>query len=91
MSEGVTPQGTLEVGEIHPAAKMAHDYLKGVPAMELLFILSSMSSCAIEHNRLADICAETLRRLLAGEPVSDRYILGLAWVIREIKDRDIVP
>jgi hypothetical protein len=26
--------------------------------------------------------AETLDRLLKGEPVSDRYLLGLAWTIK---------
>ena len=41
----------------------------------------AFSSCAIEGNRLAEVCSETLRRLLIGEPVSDRYVLGLAWAM----------
>ena len=39
-------------------------------------------STAIEGtNRTAVIAASTLRRLEEGEPVSDRYLMGLAWFI----------
>jgi hypothetical protein len=49
---------------------------------ELAMWLEAFSSCAIEGNRLGAVCVETLRRILSGEPVSDRYVLGLAWAIR---------
>jgi hypothetical protein len=52
--------------------------------------LESYSSCAIEGNRLAEICAETLDRLIHGQPVSDRYILGLAWNLRDMEENTIV-
>ena len=45
--------------------------------------LESLSSCAIENNRLAEILAETLHRVMTGEKVSDRYLLGLAWFLKE--------
>jgi hypothetical protein len=54
--------------------------------MELLALQESLASCALEGNRLAEICGETLRRLLAHEPVSDRYLLGLAWYVRDYMD-----
>jgi len=28
------------------------------------------------------VCAETLNRLMSSKPVSDRYLLGLAWTMR---------
>ena len=45
-------------------------------------------SLALEGNRLAEMCSETLRRLLAKEPVSDRYLLGLVWTIRDMEEQD---
>lgn len=81
--------GTLNPGEPHPAAKDALKFLSGMPMAELQLHLNALSSCAIEGNRLAEICAETLRRLLDHEPVSDRYLLGLAWTIRSsIKEKE---
>ncbi len=50
----------------------------------------SFASDAIEGNRLAEICGETLRRVIAGEPVSDRYLLGLCWTLREM-DKSFAP
>jgi len=41
----------------------------------------SFSSCAIEGNMLAEICSGTLSRLINHKPVSDRYLLGLAFTI----------
>lgn len=45
----------------------------------------AFASCAIEGNRTAEICHETMRRLLNGEPVSDRYALGLMWTLRDMR------
>ena len=42
----------------------------------------AFASVSIAGNRLAEVCSETLRRAMAGEPVSDRYLLGLCWVMR---------
>lgn len=73
----------LELGEAHPAAKPAVQWILKQP--DLPMWLEALSSCAIEGNRLAEVCAETLQRLLAGKPVGDRYVLGLAWTMIQEK------
>lgn len=75
--------GDLAPGEAHPAAFSAKAWLAALGVAELLRWQEAFASCALTDNRSAEISGETLRRLLAGEPVSDRYLLGLAWVIRE--------
>ena len=81
-------RGELEFGEPHPASVNAKIYISSFSIAKLQIILESFSSCAIEGNRLAEICAETLHRLLEGKPVSDRYILGLAWTIKYIQNEE---
>jgi hypothetical protein len=73
--------GVLTPIEPHPAYITALEYLRSTPYDEMAVILESMASCAIEGNRLGEVCAETWRRLQAGEPVSDRYLMGLAWAV----------
>lgn len=77
--------GTLDLGEPHPAARDALRWLRSLPPATLMVYQSAFSSLAAIDNRLAEICAETLRRILAGEPISDRYLLGLAWTIRAME------
>jgi len=72
--------GTLAVGEIHPAARSAFAFIRACP--DLALWLEAFASTALEGNRSSEICGETLRRVLAGESVSDRYVLGLAWTMR---------
>ena len=74
--------GTLRPGEFHAAASSAGFWLKSLPLVELLQWQESFASCAIEGNRCAELCGETLRRWMVGESVSDRYLLGLVWVMR---------
>jgi hypothetical protein len=74
--------GDLERGEPHPSAQSALEFVGSHSLAELAVFQESFSSCAIEGNRLAEICSETLRRVMHHEPVSDRYILGLAWAMR---------
>lgn len=76
--------GTLADREPHPAALSARDWLAKKP--DLGATLEALASCALAGNRTAQVCAGTLRRLLNGEPVSDRYLLGLAWTLREMQD-----
>lgn len=73
---------TLRPDEPHPAAHLAQKFIAKHTPQELAFWRESFASCAIEGNRLAEICNETLRRLMESEPVSDRYLLGLAWAMR---------
>lgn len=74
---------TLTEGEPHPSALDALEWVLSLGTKELTLQLSIYSSCAIEGNRLGEICAGTLDRLLNNKPVSDRYILGLAYALRE--------
>lgn len=84
-------RGTLKPTEPHPAALTALAYLQKMPASELMVWQASFASNALEGNRLAEICYETLDRLLNGEPVSDRYLLGLVTTITlRVEDTDEV-
>lgn len=76
----------LKAGEPHPAALAAMKFLQAIPLPELMQWNEAFASLAIEGNRLAEICSTTLDRLLSGKPVSDRYLLGLAWTIRSDRD-----
>lgn len=71
--------GELSPGEIHPSAFAAHQFICSIPRMSLMMYQESLASVALSGNRVADLCSETLRRLLSGKAVSDRYLLGLAW------------
>lgn len=73
--------GTLKPGEPHPAAMSALPYLNNLGKAKLRRYAEAFASAALSGNRWADICGETLDRLLHGDPVSDRYTLGLAWTI----------
>jgi hypothetical protein len=74
-------KGELGLSEPHPSSLAAMRWMRTVPLSELLKWQETFASNAIEGNRLAEICGETLDRLLNNKPVSDRYLLGLAWVI----------
>ena len=74
-------RGTLNEGEYHPAADSAKEFLASLGLDDLAMWQESFSSCAIEGNRLAEICSETLHRFMTGQPVSDRYLLGLVWTM----------
>ena len=79
-------RSTLRFDEPHPMSFRALEYLSAMPIDKLYLHLESLSSCAIEGNRMAEVCAGTLKRLLHKEPVSDRYLLGLAWAIRDLEE-----
>ena len=79
-------KGNLKHGEPHPAAFSAKAWLLSIPIDTLQKYLdyfnNNTNSCLSE--RCAEICAETLRRFLNKEPVSDRYLLGLTWTIQSL-------
>ena len=81
-------RGTIRRGEYHPAAAAAMAYMKTLSLITLTMYLESFSSCAIEGNRLGEICSETLNRLMKGDPISDRYLLGLAWTIKSMEENN---
>ena len=74
--------GTLADNEPHPAAYRAKEWIAGLHPDDLFRWQESFASCSISGNRLAEGCSETLSRLMSGQPVSDRYVLGLAWTMR---------
>ena len=79
-------KGTISEGSYHPAADGAMEYIKSIPTVELFMIAESFASTSLSGNKTSEICYETLDRLLKKEPVSDRYLLGLAWTIKRIRD-----
>lgn len=81
--------GTIRLGEHHPAADNAFQWVKEKLRNDqggVFLLLESLYSTALSGSRNAEICAETLRRILNGEMISDRYLLGLAWTMRELED-----
>jgi len=85
-------RGTLKDGEPHPAAHMAREYIAKLSPATLAMLQESFASCAIEGNRLAEVCGETLRRVLNSELVSDRYLMGLySFVSIGFKHKPITP
>lgn len=79
-------RATLTPSEPHPAARSALNYIKTVPYTDLVLYQAAFATNAIEGNRLAEICLGTINRLLHSEPVSDRYLLGLAWTLMEMRN-----
>lgn len=80
-------RGTLNLGEYHPAADIAMRYIKKYLASHNEFkLIEALASAALSGNRLADIAGETLFRVLNKQPVSDRYLMGLAWVLWELEE-----
>lgn len=84
----MSEHGTLGSGEPHPLAYDAKEYIASLPMDKLILYQESYASCSLSGNRAAEICSETLRRLLTGQSVSDRYLLGLAWSIRNMEDKE---
>jgi len=82
----------LAPGEPHPSAVAAMEYIKTIPKFQLMQNMEAMASCAIEGNRLGEVCAGTIDRLLTGQTVSDRYLLGLAWMLKYMEEGEkVVP
>ena len=74
---------TLKLGEFHPAALIAYSYV----GKNLTFMMrEAIASTALSGNRLAEVACGTIRRIDNKEPVSDRYLMGLAWLIYSIKE-----
>lgn len=85
MKDDNPKRGFLSEAEPHPAAEIARDFLMNINLSEWI---EPLASCAIEGNRMAEICSETLKRILNREPVSDRYLMGLAWALFKMTDGD---
>lgn len=80
-------EATIQEGEYHPVADSAMHWLKTFmrdKPLEYLRIKEAIYSTALSGNRSSELCASTIDRLAAGQPVSDRYLLALAWLVRSI-------
>lgn len=79
--------GTLADGEFHPSAPDAMSYINRIPVGVLMQFQEAFASTALTgENRTSEVCLETLTRILEQKPVSDRYLLGLAWTLRNLMD-----
>lgn len=79
----------LNKGEPHPSSSSALAYISSLGIQKLFEYQEAFATTAIEGNRLSEICLGTLNRLLNKEPVSDRYLLGLAWTIMRAEDNKL--
>lgn len=84
-------EDTLQPTEFHPAAKMAMAWFKNWKAEDPIRYIQTceaIASTALSGNRLAQVCYGTLERLRKGEPVSDRYLLGACWFLKEMSEEE---
>lgn len=86
-----SPNTELALGEPHPMARDAFAFIRKQGAENLLMLAESLASCALSGNRTAEICSGTLDRILTGKPVSDRYVLGLAWFMMQAEAETKTP
>jgi hypothetical protein len=81
----------LTAEEFHPAARSAYRWLKGFMVTnqaDYLTYKEALASAALSGNRQAEVCMGTIARLAKGQPVSDRYLLGLAWTILHLHNHE---
>lgn len=84
-------QGTIKEGDYHPSADSALRWLQSFQSTDFkgyCMATEAIASSALAGNRLAEICSGTLERLRKKEPISDRYLLGLAWALRELREQE---
>lgn len=87
----MTDPSEIKEDEFHPAARSAYRWLKGfmiTNSHDWLRYKEAIASAAISGNRQAEICMGTIERLRASLPISDRYLLGLAWTILHLHNHD---
>lgn len=83
------PKGEMPEGTPHYGAHIAMDYIRSIDQGQLLIYAESFSSVSMSGNHLASVCSETMSRILGGRPVSDRYLMGLAWVILNMERKNV--
>lgn len=77
--------------EFHPAARSAYRWLKGFMVTnpeDYSRTKLALEIAAEDGNRQAQICMGTINRLKFGQPVSDRYLMGLAWTVLHIHNHE---
>lgn len=83
-------ESELALGEPHPSSKAALTWYNRwrLNIKEYALTVESLASTAIEGNRLANVCLGTIKRLENNTPISDRYLLGLVWFLKEMQEAD---
>lgn len=78
-------EATLKETEYHPSADSAMEWYNEWKKdfKRYCQMKESMASTALSGNRLPEIMLSTMDRLEKGEPISDRYLLGLCWFLRD--------
>lgn len=77
----------IKSNEYHPSASHALEWLQIWQLQDIkrwMLMREAIASTALSGNRMAQICNGTLERLDKKEPVSDRYLLGLCWFLKEM-------
>lgn len=77
-------EATLKDDEFHTSAADAMEWLREYQFKdfhEWMQMQEAIASSALAGNRLSKILMSTVNRLDKGEPVSDRYLLGLCWFL----------
>lgn len=77
-------ENSLKEGEFHPAAHSAYEWYRQLDWKKLAIAKEAIYSTALSGNRNAELCASTLNRLDKNQPVSDRYLLGLCWTLKDL-------
>ena len=67
---------------------MAPNALAYIKANMTAMHVEALASTAIEGNKTAELCLSTYNRIQKGEPISDRYVLGLAWFVKELVEAE---
>lgn len=86
----VEEKGTLKEGEFHPIAPNAMFWYNSwaLDIQRHLIMKESLASTAIEGNRTSEILLETMDRIDRGDKVSDRYLFGLVWFLRNALEEE---
>lgn len=84
-------ESVIKENEYHPAANAAMKWFRKWELDPIRYAMTreAIASTALSGDRNAQICNGTLNRLEKGEPVSDRYLLGLCWTLKELEDTEI--
>ena len=70
--------------DAHPAAFEALQYICELSPDTIAFAEQSFSACAEDGEPIGCACLETLNRVQKGEPVDDRHLLGLAFILHQM-------
>lgn len=75
----------------HPAAEGARHFVMSLDVKTRALLLKTFHHTLTAFNRgnpTAKACYLTLQKLEAGEKCSDAEVLGLAWTVRDLFDKE---